>query len=153
MGMRTTETPLSFSNDHSVDQPTAEASPYDRLARVLDKMYATLVARFDASSRYMTIVTRPPIVCLRPSISMELVLNSFRVTTVRKFASGTCVYNTTREHELQHVVVSQAVLSRVAEVIRKEIGSECSDQLHFGGPDRIAAGLQTTFTRHWLPCV
>ncbi|WP_241379954.1 hypothetical protein, partial [Escherichia coli] len=45
--VRATETPLSFSNDRSVDQLTAEAPPYDRSARVLGKTYATLVARFD----------------------------------------------------------------------------------------------------------
>ena len=49
--VRATETPLSFSNDRSVEQLTAEAPPYDRSARVLGKTYATLLARFDVNSR------------------------------------------------------------------------------------------------------
>ncbi|CAJ0773244.1 hypothetical protein [Ralstonia chuxiongensis] len=149
--VRAIETPLSFSNDRSVSQLTAEAPPYDRSARVLGKTYATLLARFDVNSRYMAIATQPPTTCLRPSISVELVLNNFRVTVAREFAPGTCAYNAIREHELRHVAVNRAVLPHAAEVIRKEIESEYGGRLYFGDPDRIAADLQVALTRHWLP--
>lgn len=129
--VRATETPLSFSNDRSVDQLTAEAPPYDRSARVLGKTYATLVARFDVNSRYMAIATQPPTTCLRPSISVELVLNNFRVTVAREFAPGTCAHTAIREHELRHVAVNRAVLPHAAEVIRKEIESEYGGRLYF----------------------
>jgi len=149
--VRATEAPLSFSNDRTVEQLTAEAPPYDRAARVLGKTYATLSARVGVTSRYMELPTQPPTTCLRPSIDVELILSDFRVTVAREFAPGTCAYQAVREHELRHVAVNRAVLPRAAEVIRKEILSEYGGRLYFGDPDRIAADLETALTRHWLP--
>lgn len=151
--VRAVETPLAFSNDRSVGQLTAEAPPYDRSARVLGKTYATLVAKFGVTSRYMALPTQPPTTCLRPSIEVELVLNDFRVTVAREFAPGTCAYQAIREHELRHVAVNRAVLPRAAEAIRREIQSEYGGRLYFGDPDRIAADLEAALTRHWLPRV
>ncbi|WP_296228235.1 hypothetical protein [Ralstonia sp. UBA689] len=147
------ETPLTFSNDRSVDQLTAEAPSYDRAARVLGKTYATLGARFDVTSRYMALPTQPPTTCLRPSIDVELVLSDFRVTVAREFAPGSCAYSAIREHELRHVAVNRAVLPRAAAVISKEIRREYGGRLYFGDPERIAADLQTALARHWLPRV
>lgn len=149
--VRATETPLTFSNNRTVDQLTAEAPPYDRAARVLGKTYATLVARFGVTSRYMAIPTQPPTTCLRPSIEVELVLSDFRVTVAQEFAPGTCAYNAIRAHELRHVAVNRAVLPHAAERIRKEIEREYGGRLYFGDPDRIAADLESALTRHWLP--
>ncbi|MGT2493810.1 hypothetical protein ACU4GD_33200 [Cupriavidus basilensis] len=52
-------------------------------ARVLGKTYATLHASTStaAGARYRH--TAPATTCLRPSISVELVLNNFRVTVAR----------------------------------------------------------------------
>ena len=145
------ETPLTFSNDRSVGQLTAEAPPYDRAARVLGKTYATLGAQFDVTTHYIALPTQPPTTCLRPSVDVELVLSDFRVTVAREFAPGSCAYNAIRKHELRHVAVNRAVLPRAAEVIRKEIQREYGGRLYFGDPDRIAAELETQLTRHWLP--
>ena len=147
------ETPLRFFNDRSVDQLTAEAPPYDRAARVLGKTYATLVAQFGVTTRYMAIPTQPPTTCLRPSVDVELILNDFRVTVAREFAPGSCAYNAIREHELRHVAVNRAVLPHAAEMIRNEIQRAYGGQLYFGDPERIADDLQTALTRHWLPRV
>jgi hypothetical protein len=149
--VRTTESRLSFTNDRAVEQLTAEAPPYDRSARVLGKTYATLAARFDVISRYMTLPTQPPTTCLRPSIEVELILSDFRVTVAREFAPGTCAFNAIREHELRHVAVNRAVLPRAAEMIRREVQSEYGGRLYFGAPDRIAADLEAALTRRWLP--
>ncbi len=142
---------LTFFNDRSIAQLTAEAPPYDRAARVLGKTYATLSARFGVISRYMELPTQPPTTCLRPSIEVELILSDFRVTVAREFAPGTCAYNAVREHELRHVAVNRAVMPHAAEMIRKEIEREFGNQLYFGDPDRIAADLEASLTRHWLP--
>lgn len=147
------ETPLRFSNDRTVDQLTAEAPPYDRAARVLGKTYATLVAQFGVTTRYMAIPTQPPTTCLRPSVDVELILNDFRVTVAREFAPGSCAYNAIREHELRHVAVNRAVLPHAAEMIRGEIQRAYGGRLYFGDPERIAAELQTALMRHWLPRV
>ncbi|CAJ0786094.1 hypothetical protein LMG18090_01923 [Ralstonia mannitolilytica] len=151
VNVRTRETPLSFSNDRSVDQLTAEAPPYDRAARVLGKTYATLSARFSVTSRYMDIPTQPRTTCLRPSVDVELILSDFRVAVAREFAPGSCAYDAVRAHELRHVAVNRAVLPRAAETIRQEIESEYGGRLYFGNPDRIAADLEAALTRHWLP--
>lgn len=147
------ETPLTFSNDRSVDQLTAEAPPYDRAARVLGKTYATLGAQFSVTTHYMALPTQPPTTCLRPSVDVELVLSDFRVTVAREFAPGSCAYNAIREHELRHVAVNRAVLPRAAEMIRKEIQREYGGQLYFGDPERMAADLETQLSRHWVPRV
>lgn len=95
-----TETLLSFFDDRSIDQLAAETSPYGRPARVLGKAYATLVARFGINSRYTVTIMQSPTACLRPSVSVESVLNNFRVTVAREFTPGTYAYNATHEHEL-----------------------------------------------------
>ncbi|MCO5397198.1 hypothetical protein [Ralstonia soli] len=147
------ETPLRFSNDRTVDQLTAEAPPYDRAARVLGKTYATLVAQFGVSTRYLALPTQPPTTCLRPSVEVELIVNDFRVAVAREFVPGSCAYNAIREHELRHVAVNRAVLPHAAEMIRREIQRAYGGRLYFGDPDRIADDLQTALTRHWLPRV
>lgn len=105
--VRTTETPLAFTNDRSVDQLTAEAPSYDRASRVLGKTYATLAAQFAVTTRYITLPTQPPTTCLRPSVDVTLILSDFRVTVAREFAPGSCAYEAIRAHEMRHVAVNR----------------------------------------------
>lgn len=146
--VRVIETPLSLFSDRSVDQFTVEAPPHDRSACVLGKMYATLVARFGVNGRYIAIATQPSTTRPRPSISVELMLNNFRVMVTHEFVPGICAYNVIREHELWHVAINRAILPHAAEVIHKETESEYGGRLHFGDPDHIAVDSQAALTRH-----
>lgn len=96
------------------------------------------------------LVRGPGFVCTQPRVSLALSVPGPRIDIARELAPGTCRYQSTLEHELQHVAAYEQHLERSRQALTRAILARFATGYYFAQDTQALEQQFETDVQSWL---
>ncbi len=88
--------------------------------------------------------------CLRPSIKVRFAFEPMTVLVGREFTPGSCIFDITMQHELQHVATYERFLPRVQEAVKRELEARFGQRIFLFDSEAEAQRQVHALTRDYV---
>lgn len=89
--------------------------------------------------------------CLRPQLTIELVLEPHEVYIAREFPKGSCAHQDILRHENTHVAINERKLDQVARDLKAKLRAFFGNQVYYGDVGTLQQQLDEAIATYWVP--